>query len=67
MNFIIRKPIFYEDVRVGQIYTVTANGGHFHKQMTVVDCSRGLITLMEGGNKQIITKTSLENSSVSLY
>jgi hypothetical protein len=54
-------------VRVGQIYTVTANGGHFHKQMTVVDCSRGLITLIEGGNKQIITRTSLENSSVSLY
>ena len=55
------------DLRIGALYTVVANAGHFSQVLTLVAIKDGLFTFSNGVSKHILTRYDLEDGHANVY
>jgi hypothetical protein len=59
--------ISVSDLRIGALYTVVANAGHFSKELTLIAIKDGLFTFSNGVSSHTLTRYDLEDGHANVY
>ena len=55
------------DLRIGALYTVVANAGHFSQVLTLVAIKDGLFTFSNGVSSHTLTRYDIEDGHANVY